>query len=210
MLAGAMRDVRCACAACARVSALLALPDGSIARERLFTRAPRADVARPTSPAPLLSTMPPCTACVATVAPPPSPPRKKPRMGAGGRALDLRTPPTLASSHAKSRARARDHGVHARNRHWVFVYGTLKRGFPNQGLLAGSTYLGEFRTLTPYPLVVGTHPPTSPARTAAIFLTPHSWRLLLPLSARYPGQGLARQGRGVCCERCHPCRARPL
>lgn len=37
----------------------------------------------------------------------------------------------------------------------MFVYGTSKRGFPNSGLLSGATFLGEFRTVVAYPLVVG-------------------------------------------------------
>ncbi|MEO1695369.1 MAG: gamma-glutamylcyclotransferase family protein [Pseudomonadota bacterium] len=38
----------------------------------------------------------------------------------------------------------------------VFVYGTLKRGYPNyRAYLASATYLGDARTLDPYPLVIG-------------------------------------------------------
>lgn len=33
-----------------------------------------------------------------------------------------------------------------KNTHLVFVYGTLKRGFPNHHLLASSKYLGEGKT----------------------------------------------------------------
>ena len=36
----------------------------------------------------------------------------------------------------------------------MFVYGTLKRGFPNHHLLPSATYLGEAASLEPYPLVV--------------------------------------------------------
>lgn len=43
----------------------------------------------------------------------------------------------------------------SRNMHYVFVYGTLKRGFPNSHLLERATFIGEFRTVTKYPLVVG-------------------------------------------------------
>lgn len=43
----------------------------------------------------------------------------------------------------------------SRERHYVFVYGTLKKGFPNAHYLDRSTFLGEFRTTTRYPLVVG-------------------------------------------------------
>jgi gamma-glutamylaminecyclotransferase len=39
---------------------------------------------------------------------------------------------------------------------WVFVYGTLRKGQPNHEVLATSTYIGEFRTTTAYPLVVST------------------------------------------------------
>lgn len=41
------------------------------------------------------------------------------------------------------------------NKHYVFVYGTLKRGFANSRLLDRATYLGEFRTVQQFPLVVG-------------------------------------------------------
>lgn len=37
----------------------------------------------------------------------------------------------------------------------MFVYGTLKRGFANAHYLDRATYLGDFRTVTKYPLVVG-------------------------------------------------------
>ena len=38
----------------------------------------------------------------------------------------------------------------------VFVYGTLKRGFPNHHAIAEHvSYLGRFRTIEAYPLVVG-------------------------------------------------------
>lgn len=39
--------------------------------------------------------------------------------------------------------------------HYVFVYGTLKKGFPNAYMLDRATFVGDFRTLTRYPLVVG-------------------------------------------------------
>jgi len=39
--------------------------------------------------------------------------------------------------------------------HLVFVYGTLKRGFPNHHYMAGARFLGEARTVERYPLVVG-------------------------------------------------------
>jgi len=41
------------------------------------------------------------------------------------------------------------------NKHYVFVYGTLKKGFANAHLLDRATLIGEFRTVTPFPLVVG-------------------------------------------------------
>ncbi len=37
----------------------------------------------------------------------------------------------------------------------VFVYGTLKRGFPNAEGMDGARYLGTYRTCDAYPLVVG-------------------------------------------------------
>lgn len=40
---------------------------------------------------------------------------------------------------------------------WVtclFVYGTLKKGFANDRYLANAGLLGDYRTLSPYPLVV--------------------------------------------------------
>lgn len=40
-------------------------------------------------------------------------------------------------------------------RHLVFVYGTLKRGFPNAHYMTGATFLGPARTVVTYPLVVG-------------------------------------------------------
>jgi len=39
--------------------------------------------------------------------------------------------------------------------HRVFVYGTLKRGFPNHHYMDGAAYLGDARTVDAYPLVVG-------------------------------------------------------
>ena len=39
--------------------------------------------------------------------------------------------------------------------HRVFVYGTLKRGFPNHRYLAGATFLGNAVMSDAYPLVVG-------------------------------------------------------
>lgn len=39
--------------------------------------------------------------------------------------------------------------------HRVFVYGTLKRGFPNHGYMTGATFVAEARTVDAYPLVVG-------------------------------------------------------
>ena len=38
--------------------------------------------------------------------------------------------------------------------HRVFVYGTLKRGFPNAAPLNDQTYLGHHRTTIAFPLVV--------------------------------------------------------
>jgi gamma-glutamylaminecyclotransferase len=37
----------------------------------------------------------------------------------------------------------------------VFVYGTLKRGFPNHTYMQGATFIAEAATVDPYPLVVG-------------------------------------------------------
>jgi gamma-glutamylaminecyclotransferase len=39
-------------------------------------------------------------------------------------------------------------------RHRLFVYGTLKRGFPNHGFLEGQRFLGEARTIDAYPMIV--------------------------------------------------------
>jgi gamma-glutamylaminecyclotransferase len=39
--------------------------------------------------------------------------------------------------------------------HRVFVYGTLKRGFPNHGYMTGAVFVAEARTADAYPLVVG-------------------------------------------------------
>ncbi|MFT7576831.1 MAG: gamma-glutamylaminecyclotransferase [Alphaproteobacteria bacterium] len=40
--------------------------------------------------------------------------------------------------------------------HTVFVYGTLKRGYPNAHIgMPRATYVGEYRTVEQYPLVIG-------------------------------------------------------
>lgn len=39
--------------------------------------------------------------------------------------------------------------------HLVFVYGTLKRGFPNHHYMTGARLVGEARTVDAWPLVVG-------------------------------------------------------
>ncbi len=40
--------------------------------------------------------------------------------------------------------------------HQVFVYGTLKRGYPNAHVgMPRATYLGDYRTAERYPLVIG-------------------------------------------------------
>ncbi len=36
----------------------------------------------------------------------------------------------------------------------IFVYGTLKRGFPNHGLMLGARYIGDALTVERYPMVV--------------------------------------------------------
>ena len=41
------------------------------------------------------------------------------------------------------------------NKHYVFVYGTLKKGFANAHLLERATLIGDFRTVVRFPLVVG-------------------------------------------------------
>ena len=37
----------------------------------------------------------------------------------------------------------------------VFVYGTLKRGFPNEAAMKDFLYIGRCRTIDAYPLVIG-------------------------------------------------------
>lgn len=39
--------------------------------------------------------------------------------------------------------------------HWIFAYGTLKRGWPNHALMRNCLYEGTFVTVERYPLVVG-------------------------------------------------------
>jgi gamma-glutamylaminecyclotransferase len=39
--------------------------------------------------------------------------------------------------------------------HWIFVYGTLKRGWPNHALLRHALYEGGFITIERFPLVIG-------------------------------------------------------
>jgi gamma-glutamylaminecyclotransferase len=40
--------------------------------------------------------------------------------------------------------------------HKIFVYGTLKRGYPNFDIgMAGTAFVGEYRTVDLYPLVIG-------------------------------------------------------
>ena len=46
--------------------------------------------------------------------------------------------------------------------HRVFVYGTLKRGHPNNPLLAGSEFLGEGVTLPTYKMVATSFPAIMP------------------------------------------------
>lgn len=38
--------------------------------------------------------------------------------------------------------------------HAIFVYGTLKRGFPNHGLMQGARFIAEALTAEHYPMVV--------------------------------------------------------
>ena len=46
-----------------------------------------------------------------------------------------------------------DHGELMRN---IFVYGTLKRGYPNFDVgMGGTTFVGVYRTIELYPLVIG-------------------------------------------------------
>ncbi|KAF6001858.1 hypothetical protein F1559_000352 [Cyanidiococcus yangmingshanensis] len=39
--------------------------------------------------------------------------------------------------------------------HWIFVYGTLKRGWPNHALLHHALYEGTFVTIERFPLIIG-------------------------------------------------------
>lgn len=57
---------------------------------------------------------------------------------------------TAACKQSWTRASIEEEGLHR-----VFVYGTLKTGFPNSHLLRNAHYKGHFRTCTKYPLVVG-------------------------------------------------------
>ena len=38
--------------------------------------------------------------------------------------------------------------------HRIFVYGTLKRGFPNHALMQGATFVGDALTIAAYPMIV--------------------------------------------------------
>jgi gamma-glutamylaminecyclotransferase len=70
-------------------------------------------------------------------------------------AVEFLTPDACSDEGAAAPPLPEQRTAHAKNKHWVFVYGTLKRGFANHSLLSAATYIGEFRTSTPYPLVVG-------------------------------------------------------
>lgn len=85
------------------------------------------------------------------------PPRKRLRIDPKPALAPTRPKPRASSASARSHVSTpTPTPAVSRNRHWVFAYGTMKRGSSNAGLLAGATYLGEFRTITAYPLVVGT------------------------------------------------------
>ncbi len=51
--------------------------------------------------------------------------------------------------------------------HLVFVYGTLRRGFPNHQLLAAARYLGSAQTLNRYALYVDSYPKVVPQEAVA-------------------------------------------
>ncbi|WP_419787341.1 gamma-glutamylcyclotransferase family protein [Pseudodesulfovibrio sp.] len=55
-----------------------------------------------------------------------------------------------------------------RNRqHTIFVYGTMKRGFPNHRLLAGARYLGPASTVERYALYVDMFPGVYPSEAVS-------------------------------------------
>lgn len=115
----------------------------------------------PKMPAPTLRTVPPAPVAL-------TPPRKRLRLEAPDSALASRGHarsagrPRAAANGAGARSSsgaragaAAAGGAAARNKHWVFVYGNMTRGSSNAGVLAGATFIGEFRTVCAYPLVVG-------------------------------------------------------
>eukprot|EP00177_Eucheuma_denticulatum_P001449 GFKZ01002608.1.p1 GENE.GFKZ01002608.1~~GFKZ01002608.1.p1 ORF type:complete len:250 (-),score=23.12 GFKZ01002608.1:1038-1691(-) len=98
---------------------------------------------------------PPSPNAIQTPLPPPTThhSERSTRNGSAYRAFSYPAvrPPTRSHTPLTPVPRPRAHS----NRHYVFVYGTLKRGFANSHYLDRATYLGDFRTVTKYPLVVG-------------------------------------------------------
>jgi len=142
-----------------------------------------------------------------------APPRKRARTGSSSTSssevFELLSPPssTLASSaglqkSAGSSSSGKTRSSVVRNQHWVFAYGTSKRGFPNSGLLSSATFIGEFRTVIPYPLVVGTLRNTLLSHSSSIMSNTPSYihtrrRIFQPVFARRSGKRFPRQRWGL-------------
>jgi len=75
------------------------------------------------------------------------------------------TPQTHHHSHQPHASPSHTHHLHihtanatskkSKKPHLVFVYGTLKRTFPNANFLEEAEFVGEYKTLDQYPLVIG-------------------------------------------------------
>eukprot|EP00178_Gracilaria_changii_P024800 TRINITY_DN750_c0_g1_i1.p1 TRINITY_DN750_c0_g1~~TRINITY_DN750_c0_g1_i1.p1 ORF type:complete len:247 (+),score=62.31 TRINITY_DN750_c0_g1_i1:44-742(+) len=90
---------------------------------------------------------------VSALSPPPPPP-PPPHTAAPFSFPETRTAAATTSRRGKPLHLAAEPRVRT-NDHYVFVYGTLKRGFANHYLMQRATYVGDFRTHTRFPLVVG-------------------------------------------------------